>query len=140
MNPANTLSEMAKKMASAYQTLDSNEKKHSILYCDNYGMAGAVNYYAKKYGLPPAYSDNASFLYWLPDQPITNLVLLTDDPKEMEHAFVREFSSAVLYDSVTNPFARERGDLILVLKGANENFNKMFKEKIAKKKAEWNDH
>lgn len=131
--------EMAKKMSAAYQTLDSNEKKHTVLFCDNYGMAGAVNYYGKKYGLPAAYSDNASFLYWLPDKPITNLVLLTDDQKEMEHAFVKDFSSAVLYDSITNPYARERGDLILILKGANEQFNKMFREKIVKKKAEWND-
>jgi len=132
--------EMARKVAAAYQTLDSNEKKHTIVFCDNYGMAGAVNFYSKKYGLPPAFSDNASFLYWLPDQPLTNIVLLTDDTKEMEHAFVKEFSSAVLYDSVTNPYAREHGDLIIILKGANENFNQMFREKIAKKKAEWNDH
>ncbi|HMG68116.1 MAG TPA: glycosyltransferase family 39 protein, partial [Chitinophagaceae bacterium] len=33
--------EMAQKMSKAYETLDSNEKKHTILYCDNYGMAGA---------------------------------------------------------------------------------------------------
>ena len=103
------------------------------------GMAWTrfVNYYGKKYGLPEAYSDNASFLYWMPEQMrITNLVLLTDDEHEMEHKFVKDFSSAVLVDSVTNPFARERGDLIIVLKGANENFNQMFREKLAKKKAE----
>ncbi|HMH33226.1 MAG TPA: glycosyltransferase family 39 protein [Puia sp.] len=133
--------EMAQKMAKAYETLDSAEKKQTMLFCDNYGLAGAVNYYGKKYGLPEAYSDNASFLYWMPGQSrIINLVLLTDDEKEMEHQFIKEFSSAVLIDSVTNPFARERGDLIIVLKGANERFNQMFREKIEKKKAELNEH
>jgi hypothetical protein len=74
-----------------------------------------------------------------PISKITNLVLLTDDEEEMQHPFVKEFESAILIDSVSNPFARERGDLIIVLKGANENFNQMFREKIAKKKGELKD-
>jgi Dolichyl-phosphate-mannose-protein mannosyltransferase len=133
--------EMAQKMAKAYATLDSTEKKNTILFCDNYGQAGAVNYYGKKYGLPPTYSDNASFLYWMPDTlQITNLVLLTDDEQEMDHKFVKEFSSAQLIDSISNPYARERGDLVIVLKGANQLFNRYFREKITKKKAELNEH
>lgn len=128
--------EMAQKMSSAYQTLDSNEKQHTILFCDNYGMAGAVTFYGKKYHLPGAYSDNASFLYWLPQNiHIDNLLLLTDDKNEMQHGFVKNFSSAVVTDSITTPYAREHGDLIILLKGANDAFNQMFKEKIEKDKA-----
>jgi 4-amino-4-deoxy-L-arabinose transferase-like glycosyltransferase len=131
--------EMAKKMSAAYEKLDSAEKKHTILFCDNYGQAGAVNFYAHKYHLPATYSDNASFLYWLPDtNHIVNLVLLTDDRHEMEHPFIKNFSSAVLNDSITTPYARERGDLIITLKGANDAFNQMFKEKIATDKAQFN--
>ncbi|MEP7317140.1 MAG: glycosyltransferase family 39 protein [Panacibacter sp.] len=128
--------EMTEKVAKAYNALDSNEKKHCILFCDNYGQAGAVNYYGKAYHLPPAYSDNASFLYWLPDSlHIDNIVLLTDDENEMQHDFIKDFTSAVLNDSVANPYARERGSLILTLKGANEKFNNFFKQKIAEDKA-----
>ena len=58
--------EMAQKMSKAYETLDSTEKKHTILFCDNYGQAGAVSFYAKKYHLPEAYSDNASFCIGCP--------------------------------------------------------------------------
>jgi Dolichyl-phosphate-mannose-protein mannosyltransferase len=130
--------EMALKMSKAYETLDSAEKKHTILFCDNYGQAGAVSFYAKKYHLPEAYSDNASFLYWLPDtMHIDNLLLLTDDKQEMQHAFIKNFSSAILSDSVTNIYAREHGSLIILLKGANESFNQMFKEKIEKDKADF---
>jgi hypothetical protein len=101
-------------------------------------MAGAVTFYAKKYQLPEAYSDNASFLYWLPDtMHIDNLLLLTDDPNEMQHDFIKDFSSAVLTDSITTPFARERGDFVILLKGANEKFNQFFKEKIQKDKDEF---
>ena len=128
--------EMAKKMAAAYNTLDSNEKKNTLLFCDNYGQAGAVNYYGHKYNIPQAHSDNASFLNWLPDKPdFDNIVLLTDDENEMQHAFIKNFKSAVLADSITSHYAREKGDLIIVLKGADTTFKKFFIEKLEKDKA-----
>lgn len=128
--------EMTKKMAVGYDMLDSNEKRHCTLFCDNYGMAGAVNYYGKKYGLPQAYSDNASFLYWMPDSlRIENLVLITDDQQEMTHPFIKSFTSAQVIDSITNPFARERGDLIILFKGANKKFAAYFSKKMERKKA-----
>jgi Dolichyl-phosphate-mannose-protein mannosyltransferase len=127
--------EMAQKMAKAYNTLDSNEKKNTLLFCDNYGQAGAVNYYRNKYQLPEALSDNASFLYWIPDSlHFDNILLLTDDEKEMEHSFIKNFSSVVLSDSITSAYARERGDLIILLKGMNETMRQLFKEKINKDK------
>ncbi|MDP4285117.1 MAG: glycosyltransferase family 39 protein [Bacteroidota bacterium] len=125
--------EMTQKTAQAYSTLTEEEKKNSIIFCDNYGEAGAVNFYSKKYHLPEAYSDNASFLYWLPDSiHLVNVVMITDDKQEMEHSFIKDFSSAVLFDSVTNVYARERGTLIILLKGANEKMQEMFREKIKK--------
>lgn len=128
--------EMAQKMSKAYETLDNNEKKHTILFCDNYGQAGALNFYGKKYRLPQAHSDNASFLYWLPDTiHIDNLLLLTEDKQEMQRPFIKNFASATLSDSITNIYAREQGSRIILLKGANESFNEMFRQKIEKDKA-----
>lgn len=125
--------EMTQKMAKAYNSLDSNGKAHTLLFCDNYGEAGAVNYYRYKYHLPEAYSDNGSFLYWIPkNMHIDNLLLITDDTDEMQHPFIKNFASAVVMDSVTNKYALERGTLIILFKGANEAFNKMFQEKIQK--------
>lgn len=129
--------EMAQKMAMAYNTLDSTEKKNTLVFCDNYGQAGAVNYYRKKYGLPEAFSDNASFLYWLPDSlHFDHILLLTDDENEMQYPFIKDFQSALLFDSITTPYARERGDLIILLKGMNEKMRQFFKEKLKKDKAE----
>lgn len=130
--------EMAQKVATAYHSLNAVEKQNTIIFCDNYGMAGAVNYYGTKYHLPPAYSDNASFLYWIPSHlNFKNLLLVTDDRQEMQHDFIKDFKSAKITDSVTSVYARERGDLILLLKGANESFTHYFQNKLAKDKAEF---
>jgi hypothetical protein len=128
--------EMTTKFARAYNLLDSSEKAHTLLFCDNYGQAGAVNYYGARYHLPPAYSNNASFLYWLPSDFYTfdNILLLTDDEHEMEHPFIHDFRQAILVDSITNPYARERGSLIILLKGPDSAFRKMFVEKIERDK------
>ncbi|HEU5366476.1 MAG TPA: glycosyltransferase family 39 protein [Hanamia sp.] len=125
--------EMTEKTAKAYASMSDEEKKNTFIFADNYGQAGAINYYGKKYNLPTVYSDNASFLYWLPDSlHIENLLLISDDKQEMQHDFIKDFQSAVVSDSITHPYAREHGSLIIILKGANEKFNQMFKEKIKK--------
>lgn len=127
--------EMAEKTAKAYSTLSSEEKKHTIIFADNYGEAGAINYYGKEFNLPEAYSDNASFLYWLPDSiHLDNMIIITDDKKEMQHDFINDFASAKLIDSITNTYAKEHGSLIIILKGANEKMKQMFREKIEKDK------
>ncbi|HEV2832086.1 MAG TPA: glycosyltransferase family 39 protein [Hanamia sp.] len=123
--------EMTEKTAKAYSSLNDEEKKRTFIFADNYGQAGAINYYGKKYNLPTVYSDNASFLYWLPDSVhIDNLLIITDDKQEMQHDFLKDFSTVTLLDSITNPYAREHGSLIIMMKGANEKLNQMFKEKI----------
>jgi hypothetical protein len=125
--------EMTEKTAKAYASMSDEEKKNTFIFADNYGQAGAINYYGKKYNLPTVYSDNASFLYWLPDSlHIENLLLISDDKQEMQHDFIKDFQSAVVSDGITHPYAREHGSLIIILKGANEKFNQMFKEKIKK--------
>ncbi|WP_291906505.1 glycosyltransferase family 39 protein [Chitinophaga sp. CB10] len=128
--------EITQKVAKAYSTLDSTEKAHTILFCDNYGQAGAVNYYAPKYHLPPAYSDNASFLYWMPQDldSFETILLVTDDRQEMQHGFIKEFKEVTLVDSVTNPYALEYGSLIILMKGPSPAMREAFKDKIRRGK------
>ena len=124
--------EMAEKTSAAFHSLDSSQQTNTIIFCDNYGMAGAVTYYRKKYHLPAAYSDNASFLYWISDTVnFKNLVLIESDPDEMKYGFIKQFSSAKIIDSVTNPYAREKGTAIMLLTGASDLFRKFFNEKLS---------
>lgn len=133
--------EMAEKTAKAYSTLTDEEKKQTFLFADNYGEAGAINFYGKDLNLPEIHSANASYLYWLPDSiHIVNLLLVTDDIHEMSHDFVKDFHSARVMDSITNPFAREHGSLIIIFKGANEKFNRMMQQKLTSERAKIDKH
>ena len=43
-----------------YNSLPQEEKEHCLIYAENYGQAGAINFYGKKHGLPTpiSFSDN----------------------------------------------------------------------------------
>ncbi len=127
--------EMTAKTAKVYQSLDSSERAHTMIFADNYGQAASLSYYGPGAGLPEIYSTEATFLYWIPDSiarldKIDAFILVTDDHQEMEHPFIHEFQSAQLMDSVTNPFAREVGSYIILFKGPSDNFRKEFQQKV----------
>ena len=54
--------EMAKEMARVYNTMSDVEKKKTALVVGNYGEAGSLNYYAKKYRLPFIYCAHNSLV------------------------------------------------------------------------------
>ncbi len=119
-------------MAGLIPLLDSTEKAHTLLFCDNYGEAGAVNYYGPKYHLPPAYSDNASFLYWMPQDydRFDVLLLVTDDRQEMQHCLYQGIQSRCgWWTALHNPYAREDGILIILMKGPSEAFRQCIQGK-----------
>ncbi len=56
--------EMVQKVAAVYNSLPEEEKKEALIFGQNYGEAGAVNFYRKKYNLPPAVSSHNNFWIW----------------------------------------------------------------------------
>ena len=56
--------DMVKKIASAYNKLSPEEKKEALIFGQNYGEAGAVDFYRKKYDLPPAISSHNNYWLW----------------------------------------------------------------------------
>jgi hypothetical protein len=56
--------DMVEKVAAAYNKLTPDEKKRVVIFGQNYGEAGAVNYYGKEFGLPHAISSHNSYWTW----------------------------------------------------------------------------
>lgn len=55
---------MAEVTAGVFESLPDAEKKNCLIYGRNYGEAAAIDYFGKKYGLPPAISQHNSYWYW----------------------------------------------------------------------------
>jgi len=56
--------EMVQKVASAYNKLSEEEKKEALIFGQNYGEAGAVNFYRNKCNLPQAISAHNNYWIW----------------------------------------------------------------------------
>ena len=73
--------EMVAKVARYYHSLPPDERKKTIIYCGNYGQAGAIDFYGPKYGLPLAISGHQNYFLWGPRGATGHSVILVgDDP------------------------------------------------------------
>src|SRR5690606_25673866 len=109
--------ELAAKVDRIYAQLASDQP--TLVLCDNYGQAGAINYYSTQ-GIK-AVSFNADYVNRIDLKPqYVNLIRVKDGSARHEElaetsTFYQESSLA---DSIANPYAREFGTLISLLKGA----------------------
>jgi 4-amino-4-deoxy-L-arabinose transferase-like glycosyltransferase len=55
---------MAKVTTQVYASLPDSDKQKCLIYGRNYGEAGAIDYYGREFGLPPAISQHNSYWYW----------------------------------------------------------------------------
>ena len=107
--------EMAAKTAGVYHSLPDSVKQQTMVYGDNYGEAGALSFYRKEFGLPEIYSDNASYLFWLPDHFTQKYFLfVTEELPDADDSFFNHWGKREIKDSVTQVYAREyRAKIIL---------------------------
>lgn len=105
--------ELADKTWAAYQALPAAVRAHTLIQCDNYGQASAINYFNRHRPLPEARSFNGSYLYWYPARTDYQALLLVDGAAP-DPALAGHFARLGRADSVRHPYARERGTAIVV--------------------------
>jgi len=126
--------ELAEKTDSVYNQV--SEKQNTLVLCDNYGEAGAINYYSKFKNIN-AVTMNADYINWFAlDKPIKNVILIQeasdDDPnRKREKPW---FDAVGLVGGIENPYSREQGTKIYLLKGAKTNINSIVEQEIEKNK------
>jgi hypothetical protein len=126
--------ELACIVDSIYSTFPKNEQ--TLILCDNYGQAGAINYYAKNIN-HTAVSFHADYINWFNlNMRFDNLIRVKEnDRKENELTTSSPFFSiALIGGSVTNPLAREYGTTVFVFEKAKIDIRDRIKQEIEKTK------
>ncbi|MDH5413852.1 MAG: glycosyl transferase, partial [Flavobacteriaceae bacterium] len=103
------------------------------IHCDNYGQAGAINFYGTQ-EYTEALSFNADYINWydLDNTEYKHIILvkyrLDDDPnREQERPL---FEEIMVVGEINDPYAREKGTRVYLLKGAKKSINQFFKKEI----------
>jgi hypothetical protein len=78
--------EMVGSVAHVYHHLRPEDEKRAAIFCQNYGEAGAIDFFGPKLGLPPAISGHQNYFLWGPRDWTGEvaLVLDTNDRDERE--------------------------------------------------------
>lgn len=127
-------SDLARKVDSVYNGI--TDKEHTLVFCDNYGQAGAINYYSKNKNIN-AVSMNADYINWIQlDKPIKNIIMVKDQPdedpdREREKKFFKNVTAVAQNDNI---FSREYGTKIYLLETATTDINSILRSEIEKRK------
>ena len=95
--------QMVGSVAHVYHHLRPEDQKRGAIFCQNYGEAGAIDFFGPELGLPPAISGHQNYFLWGPHDWNGEVILVLDTSDEDE----RELFSSVedLGQVVSSPWA-----------------------------------
>jgi hypothetical protein len=102
--------QMVGSVAHVYHHLRPEDEKRAAIFCENYGEAGAIDFFGPKLGLPPAISGHQNYFLWGPLDWTGEvmLVLDTNDNDERELFASVEDLGQVVSSPWAMPFERRR--------------------------------
>jgi len=129
--------EMTEKVAKAYNSLTPEQQKHTQIYADNYGEAGAIHHIGKFYHLPDVACLNSSFTLWAPDSLNAHYIIYVDD---QGGGNIKKFQSYIesytKIGEVEFPYAREKGTGIFLLVNPKPELDAAYRKELAEKRLE----
>jgi len=129
--------EMAAKVDSAWKTLTPEQQKHTQIFADNYGEAGALHHYDQQYNLPEVISLNSSFTLWAPDNLDGEYIIYVDDQGGGNiNSFKSALESYRKIGEVENPLAREKGTAVFILVHPKKGLTDRYSKELARKRLE----
>lgn len=131
--------ETAIMAAKNYKKLPDSVKNETIIFCRGYFTAGALNFYGKALGLPTAYSDNGSYLLWLPNQfSFKHLMLLGHKNPDSDDIVFNYFEKRKVLDSLSLPLFRETGIKVFFFENGSDSMRYYANEGIRMERAQFN--
>jgi hypothetical protein len=124
--------ELAHKVDSVFTRMPNKEK--TLILCDNYGQAGAINFYTKQN--IKAVSFSADYIHWIDLSRKYEHLIRVKESEETETELKETspfFENATLAGGITNKYAREYGTSIFAFIGAKIDINKRIKDEIDEK-------
>jgi hypothetical protein len=104
--------EMAEATARVYNSLSPDERAHTAIFANNYGEAGAIDFFGPRLGLPKSICNHQSYWLWGPRDYDGSIVIVlgSDGTGDREH-----FQSVEVVGHVEHPYSRrdEHFDIFL---------------------------
>ncbi|HXW57165.1 MAG TPA: glycosyltransferase family 39 protein [Candidatus Cybelea sp.] len=97
--------EMTLTVARVYNGLPPEVRAKTAIFGQNYGQAGAIDFFGPKYGLPPAIGGHQSYFLWGPrNYTGESMIVLDDDQERLEQLFSTVRKAATVYHPYSMPY------------------------------------
>ena len=107
--------ELTAMTAVAWSRLTPEEQKDCGIFAQNYGQAGAIDFFGPRYGLPRALSGHQTYFLWGPRGYSGNCMIVIDDDREDLSAI---FEQVELVGASDNRYALEHNISVWLCKGS----------------------
>jgi hypothetical protein len=96
---------IAASVAEVYNNLSPEDKQKCVIGASNYGEAGAIDFFGKKYGLPHAISTHNSYWIWGPgEKPGEVLIVVGGNPKDYRAMYDDVQQAATVISEYAMPY------------------------------------
>lgn len=116
--------EIVSEVVVAWNRIQPAERSDCGIFAQDYGAAGAIDWYGPAYGLPPSLSGHQTWFLWGPRGYSGNCLIVLDDRRaRLEELF---HDVEFVGNSPDNPYALEKNLPVFICKG--KKFEKTFAE------------
>jgi len=117
--------EMVAATAQVYHSLTPEEQSKTAIFANNYGEAGAIDFFGPNYGLPKAISGHQNYFYWGPRNYTGEIMIVlgSSDPDNDRKFFKDVQVAAELHNAYAIPSERRP---ILLCRGLKQNLQTLW--------------
>ena len=117
---------MVKTVAKVYESLPDEDKEKVLIFGQNYGEAGAINFLGRKYNLPAAVSSHNNYWIWgVPENYTGEVMIVIGSSKEDNEEFFESVEeAAVIINKYAMPY--ETNLPVFICRGLKEPISKIW--------------
>ena len=107
--------EIVAETALAWNTLKPEERRDCGIFAQDYGQAGAIDFFGRRYGLPRSLSGHQTWYLWGPGNYTGSCLIVLDDRRENLDRLWTEVT--YVGTSADNPYALEKNIDVFICRG-----------------------
>ncbi len=97
--------EMARTVSKVYMSLPESEKNSTVIFTHNYGEAGSLQYFSKKYPLPPVICLHNNYWLWgYPKSNFKNIIVVGGEVEDHKRSCNKVEQAAVVKSKYAIPY------------------------------------
>jgi hypothetical protein len=117
--------ELARTVAETYQSLPAHERSRCVVLTSNYGQAGALEYWARRYELPPVSCRHNNYWLWGPPAGTVEVFIVVGFEGE---SLEDTFDEVVEAGAAETPFAQESRIRVRICRGLRRSLEEVWEE------------